>query len=138
MAVPGETALLNKTIDLLPAIEGHFVEVSRHGAASCAGAVHLDVRDQRAVGPPQILRRQAGGAGEGAVRAIEVHPVVRHIPAAVAMEADLDVVPGVRGPRLRIAGDVRAVPVPAPAVVGPLPRMRVRGALGAEYHRLPI
>src|SRR3984957_19000993 len=101
----------------LPAIEHRFVEVSRNGSTSSVVAIHLDIHEQRTIPPSQRLGRTGGGPREVAVTAIEIHPLVRHTAAAVAMEANLDVVPGLRRPGRRIAAYVRAMPVRAAAAV---------------------
>jgi hypothetical protein len=123
----------------LPAIEHRFVEVSRNGSTSSVVAIYLDIHEQRTLPPSQRLGRTGGGPREVAVTAIEIHPIVRHNSAAVAMEANLDVVPGLRGPGRRIAAYVRAMPVRATAaVIAPLPAMRVNGALRTIDHGFAI
>ena len=52
------------------------------------------------------------------------------------MEADLDVMPGLRCPSRRIAVHVRAMPVRATAHRCPLPAVGIDRALRAEDHRL--
>src|ERR1700733_12050898 len=106
----------------LPAIEGYLVEVGSHVSACLVEAVHLYVHNHRTLVPSQRFRRASCCAGEGALCAIENHPVVRRIAAAITMEAYLDVVPGICAPGPGIAFDIRSLPVrAAAAVVGPFP-----------------
>jgi hypothetical protein len=44
---------------------------------------------------------------------VEIHPVIGNDPAVIAVGSNLNVMPGVGGPCLWVAGNIRGLPVSA-------------------------
>jgi hypothetical protein len=122
----------------LPAEDCHFVDVRRDRTTTRIGAVQLEVDEQVATCPAQTLRGITRRILESAMGSIHIHIVVSYIAAAVAMGSNLDVVPRVCSPILRIASNIGGVPVSAAGYRRELPGLGVAGTLGAIDHRLAV
>jgi hypothetical protein len=94
----------------LPAIDGEFVDVGGYRSTALAGAFDLvlDIHDPGR--PAEEVRRELC-APPGVLCAIESHPVVGDDTIAVAVHADLYVVPRIGTPLSGIALDAGGPPV---------------------------
>src|ERR1700722_5288204 len=73
------------------------------------------------------------------VGSIETPPVIRHVSRTVAMGGNLDMVPGVCGPGLRVTRQAGGMPPGGVALAGGvLPTMRIYGALEAVKHGVSV
>ena len=110
MAALGRPFSRTRANALLPAVVHRLVEISCDRSAAFQVAVHLDIHQQITLRPPETLSRRGRRAREIAPIAVEAYPVMGHGPAT-AVEADLDVMPGLRRPAQRIAVHIRSMPV---------------------------
>src|SRR6185312_3943000 len=116
----------------LPAVIGCLMEVSGYVPARFVPAVELYVHDHRTLRPSQRLCRPGSRPGEVGVGAVKIYPVMCYVSVVVAMEGNLNVMPGVCRPFPRVAGDIGGVPVRTFAVVvAPFPGVGIRRALCA-------
>src|SRR5690242_8532132 len=114
----------------LPAQDLQFVEVALNGAAVGTCSIDLEVDQHNAGTPAEVEAGGCGGIGEGPrFRIVEFHPVMRDdISDTVCLY--LDVVPLPGRPVLRVAGDVRRLPMRlSSGHIGVLPGARDTGAL---------
>jgi hypothetical protein len=97
----------------LPAQNSHVMNVGRDGPAVLGRTIQLEVEQQSALRPAQCLCSVAGCICEDAMSVVEIHPVISHNPATIAVCSNLDVVPGICDPGLWATGNIRGLPVSA-------------------------
>ena len=87
------------------------MDVGGDGSTAVAQSVDLEVGEKCAFRPTEASGAVAFGVLERSMRAIQIDPVVRDVAAAVAVHSNLDVMPGFRFPRQRIAVDIGSCPM---------------------------
>src|ERR1700760_2998353 len=118
--------------------DSHLVDECRDGATPGTRSIQLEVNQQSAGRPTQMLGGGHSRIAERVMCPIQVHIVIRCNSAAVAMGGNLDVVPGVRLPALWIARDVRRPPMRTTLYVRKFPFPGIAGTLRTKNHSRSI